>query len=123
MPMLVRAYPLDRPVSELQAFAAALSGERQAEVGDFYRRYGVSHESWHLQETPTGPWVIAVTIVDDPAESAPRLALSDAGFDAWFKGQVRALSGVDPATTPLGPPTTRVFEWSDAQRPHSNPCA
>lgn len=123
MPLLVRAYPLLRPVSELEAFARALGSERHADASGFYRQYGVSHESWHLQETPQGPWVIAVTVVDDPGESAPRLAGSNAAFDSWFKDRVRAVSGVDPATTPLGPPTTRVFEWSDTDRPNSNICA
>ena len=72
MPLITRAFPLHRPVEELRAFAAALCGERSPDTTQFYRRYGVSHESWHVQETPTGPWVIAVTVIDNPEEAAPR---------------------------------------------------
>ncbi len=112
MPLLPRAFPLRRPVEELRAFAAALCGERSADANQFYRHYGVSHESWHVQKTPTGPWVIAVTVVDNPEEAASRYASASEEFHAWFKAQVLSLTGVDPHTTPLGPPTTRVFVWS-----------
>jgi len=123
MPLITRAFPLHRPVEELRAFAAALCGERSPDTTQFYRRYGVSHESWHVQETPTGPWVIAVTVIDNPEEAALRYASASEEFHAWFKSQVLYLSGVDPNATPLGPPTTQVFAWSDSERPHSNLCS
>lgn len=123
MPLVVRAFPLVKPVKDLQAFAAALSTERNAGATAFYRQFGISHESWHLQETPSGPWVIAVTVIDDPKESAPRYAKSSAEFDRWFKDQVRQISGVDADQQPLGPPTMPVFVWSDEHRPNSNLCA
>ena len=123
MPIVVRAFPLIRPVQELHKFASALSGERSAEAAQFYRQYGISHESWHLQETPNGPWIIGVTRVDNPQEAAPRYAKASEEFHLWFKSQVLHLSGVDPTTAPLGPPTTQVFAWSDEKRPNSNLCA
>lgn len=123
MPMITRAFPLCRPVEEVRAFAAALCGERSADTTQFYRHYGVSHESWHVQETPTGPWVIVVTVLDNSEEAASRYASASEAFHMWFKAQVLSLSGVDPNTTPLGPPTTQVFAWSDSARPHSNLCA
>src|SRR5438552_8490249 len=61
MPLVVRAFPLRRSVSDLQAFAAELNGAKAADATQFYRHYGVDHESWHVQQTPNGPWVIAVT--------------------------------------------------------------
>lgn len=112
MPLVVRAFPLKSPVSDLHAFAAALTGERAADAARFYRHYGVDHESWHMQETPHGPWVIAVTALADPGEAAPRYANATEEFHLWFKNQVLAITGVDPNQTPLGPPTTQVFSWS-----------
>jgi hypothetical protein len=112
MPLTVRAFPLHGPLSELQAFAEQLKGQRRASAIQFFREYGVSHESWHFQQTPNGPWVIAVTELQDPQEAAPRYASSNADFEVWFKTQVRSLTGVDPNTTPLGPPTTEIFSWS-----------
>lgn len=123
MPMLVRAFPLQKPLAELQAFAASLRAERRLDAAAFYRQFGVTHESWHVQQTPTGSWVISVTKLDDAAEAAPRYAASSKEFDAWFKDQVRSLCGVDPDAQPLGPPTTEVFAWSDDQRANSNLCA
>jgi hypothetical protein len=122
MPVLVRAFPICRPVADLHAFAAALTHDRHEEATAFYRQLGVSHESWHLQQTPGGPWVLGITVLDNPSDAAPRYATSTAEFDRWFKEQVRYLSGVDPEQAPLGPPTTQVFAWSDPERPGSNLC-
>jgi len=120
MPLIVRAFPICQSIEDVEAFAAALTNERKAEATTFYRQFGVSHESWHLQQTPNGPWLLSVTVLDNPVEAAPRYAKSTQEFDSWFKEQVRHLSGVNPDTEPLGPPTKQVFAWSDAQRPNSN---
>ena len=115
MPRVVRAFPLRSARSDLESFAAQLRGERAAEAVHFFRQYGVRSESWHLQDTPNGPWVIAITELENPAEAAPRLADAIAGFDVWFKAQVLAVTGIDLNTTPLGPPTTEVFGWADTE--------
>jgi hypothetical protein len=114
MPLVVRAFPLRGSSSQLEAFAAALRGERAVEAAQFYRHYGITHESWHLQDTPQGPWVIAVSQIENPADAGARYAEATASFHAWFKNQVLSLTGIDPNTTPLGPPTHEVFSWSDA---------
>jgi hypothetical protein len=79
----------------------------------FYRHYGVERESWHLQFTDHGPWVIAVTELADPTEAAPRYADANEAFHLWFKSQVETLTGVDPNIAPLGPPTKEVFVWQN----------
>jgi hypothetical protein len=109
----VRAFPLRGSRSQLEAFAAALNGERLAEAGQFYRHYGVTHESWHVQDTPHGPWVIAVSQIRDLEEAASRNARATADFQAWFKTQVLlTLTGVDPNTSPLGGRLPHeVFSW------------
>jgi hypothetical protein len=113
MPHVVRAFPLRAPVADLQAFAQALAGPRAADAARFYRRYGVERESWHLQHTDRGPWVIAVTELADPTAAAPRYAEATEAFHLWFKAQVERLTGVDPNIAPLGPPTKEVFVWTD----------
>jgi len=124
MPLVVRAFPLCQPVEELEAFAKALSTERSRDAGAFYRRFGISHESWHLQKTGSGgTWVIGVTMIDNPTEGGQRYAETSAEFEDWFKDQVHRLSGINPNTDPLGPPTTQVFAWADDQRPNSDLCA
>jgi hypothetical protein len=83
-----------------------------AEAAVFYYRMGVAHESWHLQETPLGPWVIGVTEVDErPIEAvAQEYASSQLPFDRWFKDQVKLITGIDPDERPLGPPTEMLFD-------------
>jgi hypothetical protein len=122
MSLIVRAFPLRAAVEEVKAFAAALAA-RKAETDAFYRQFGVSHESWHLQHTSRGPWLISVTKAENPTEAAPRYARSALGFDTWFKREVLRLSGVDPDQEPLGPPTALVFSWSDERVAASNLCA
>jgi hypothetical protein len=55
--------------------------------------------------------VIAVTQFSGRpmAAAAQDYAASRLDFDRWFKENVMAVSGVDPETTPLGPPTKCVF--------------
>ena len=84
MPLVVRAFPLRRPVEELKSFATALGSTRRAETDAFYRRFGISHESWHLQDTENGPWVIGVTRIDNPTESGPQYAQASEVFESWF---------------------------------------
>ena len=112
MSLLVRSFPLQGPMAEFDAFVAALKGPRAREAAAFYQEHGIAHESWHLQQTPHGPWVIVVSMIRDPAASAPKYALASDQFASWFKSQVLTLSGVDPTRSPLGPPTTEVFHWS-----------
>lgn len=114
MALVVRAFPLKGSVAQLRAFASEMNGARAKDAALFYAHYGVEQESWHLQETPSGPWVIAVTEIADPTEAAPRFAQATQAFHVWFKDQVRGLTGVDPNEAPLGPPTAEVFTWSRA---------
>lgn len=114
MPRVVRAFPLRSSRSDLESFATQLKGQRATDAARFFGHYGVTSESWHLQDTPSGPWIIAVTELDNPAEAAPRFAEAIAEFDVWFKAQVLAVTGIDLNTTPLGPPTTEVFGWSES---------
>ena len=115
MSLVVRAFPvLAGKENVVRAFAKSLATDRAAEVAHFYTCFGVKSESWHLQETPSGLWVIAVTDVDAPTKRAEQYSSSHAEFDEWFKAQVLALSGIDPSTQPLGPPTERIFAWPTA---------
>jgi hypothetical protein len=121
MPLLVRAFPLLTSVEGIKQFAEELTS-RSSETDAFYRKYGVTHESWHVQQTPNGPWVIGVAKIEDPSEAGARYAASSDDFDAWFKGRVFQLSGVDLNNAPLGPPTQQVFAWSDKSVAQSNLC-
>ena len=121
MQLLVRAFPvLAGKEMQLRQFAHEIQTVRSGAVAAFYQRLGVARESWHLQETPHGNWVICVTqIPDKPIEAAGHdYAASQLDFDRWFKDQVNQVSGVDPDTTPLGPPTQCIFDSSPPRGHH-----
>ncbi len=112
MSLVVRAFPvLEGKESLARAFAKSLATDRAADIAQFYTLFGVKSESWHIQETPTGFWIIAVTEIDEPAKRAEQFSASHAEFDEWFKAQVLALSGIDSTTQPLGPSTEEIFIW------------
>jgi hypothetical protein len=102
MPFVVRAFPVlaDRE-EDLREFARQMAGERAADGAEFYRRFGVAHESWHLQRADAGPLVIVVTEVGDVDATASAYAASQLPFDRWFKDQVLHLTGVSPDRDPL----------------------
>lgn len=112
MPLLVRTFPLTSSVDEIKQFAKELA-ERQTETDAFYRKFGVTHESWHVQQTGDNWWIIGVTQLANPADAGPRYAASTEKFDTWFKSRVHGISGIDLNEQPLGLPTDRVFAWSD----------
>ena len=112
MELLVRGFPvLKGQEAQVRAFAAEMQSSRADEAAAFYRRMGITHESWHVQEQPDGLWVIAVTRFSTRpmATAAEDYATSTQSFDRWFKEQVKRVTGVDPGTTPLGPPTECIF--------------
>ena len=111
MPLIVRAFPvLEGKKEDIRRIAAEMAGPRRQEAEEFYRSLGVARESWHHQETPHGPIVIAVTEVDEPETRAKQYVASDRPFDLWFRDQVRNLTGIDPDTQPLGPPSEVIFD-------------
>ena len=116
MQLLVRAFPvLAGQEEQMRRFADDVRTTRAVGMADMYRRYGIARESWHLQETPHGTWVIAVTqIPEKPVDVAgEEYAGSREDFDMWFKTQVLTLTGIDPQAAPLGPPTQCIFDSMD----------
>lgn len=115
MRILVRAFPvLPGKEGQVRELAEEVHGERRFQADEFYRRMGISRETWHLQQTDAGPMVIVCTEVADLEEAVRAYAASEHPFDTWLKSQVRRVSGIDPNQQPAGPFTEQVFEWSEA---------
>jgi len=112
---VVRAFPVLRgKEADLDLFVREVS-ERVAELAPFYSQFGITHESWYRQDTPSGLLVIVVTeIMRTPVSSvAQQYQATERPFDRWFKDRVRDLSGIDPDSTPLGPPSENIFSWPE----------
>ena len=118
MPRIVRAFPI-KPgkLPDLQGFARECL-VRAAAIDVFYEKYGVRFESWHVQQTPQGHLVICVTECEDPINAGAAYGASRNEFDNWFKSRVAELSGVDPNSDPLGPPTVELFRFDATATRH-----
>jgi hypothetical protein len=113
MAMLVRAFPI-LPGKEEGAikFAQAVGDARRQDTAAFLQSFGVRRESWHLQRTPQGAFVIVVTDIEDPPhERAQAYGASQGSYERWFKDNIRDLCGVDADAQPMGPPSETIFSW------------
>ena len=111
MPLIVRTFPvLPGKEEDIRKLAAEMAGPRREEAAEFYKSFAVTRESWHYQETPHGAVVIGVTEIADPVAKGQEYAESNRPFDRWFKDQVRNLTGIDPESQPLGPPSEVIFD-------------
>jgi hypothetical protein len=116
MPMIVRAFPvLPGKDDAALAFAREAGEMRKEQTASFLQSYGVRRESWHLQRSPHGTFIIVVTDVEEPPlEKARAYGAAQGAYERWFKNSVKTLSGIDPDTQPLGPPTETIFSWDGA---------
>jgi hypothetical protein len=116
MAMIVRAFPvLAGKEDAARRFAESVSGARKQETASFLQGFGVRRESWHLQQTAQGTFIIVVTDVEEPPhEKARAYGASQGAYERWFKDNVRELCGVNADEQPLGPPTETIFSWDSA---------
>lgn len=94
-----------------RAFAAELAGPRRAELDN--AQTTVIKESWFIQETPHGDFMIVYYVSPDPDKVHAALAVSEEPFDVWFRAQILDLTGID-ISTPLGNLPRQVLAWSRA---------
>ena len=112
MEVVVRAFPvLPGKEAEMRQFAHDLQHSRASEATAFYGGLGIGHESWHVQAHAEGLWVIVITEFSGQpaAAAADQYAQSQESFTHWFKDRVQSVTGINPDTTPLGPPTEAVL--------------
>jgi hypothetical protein len=92
------------------AFAAETMGARRADYDAHLRRADVSRETWALQETPMGSFML-VWFEGDVEKAFTELATSDLPFIAWYRSQVLDVTGVDLGVPPDGPPPAVLVDW------------
>jgi hypothetical protein len=112
MQQVVRAFPvLNGREAEMRQFLNELQGERKPETDAFYKRYGVARETAYLQKTDGGTILIVVTDIDDADRGFTEYGASTADFEAWFKGRVQTISGINLNDAPQGPRAERLHDW------------
>lgn len=93
------------------AFTSTMMGERRAEFDR--AQTTVTKESWFLQETPMGDFLIVYYHAPNIEKVHSALAVSEEPFDVWFRAQVLDISGID-ISTPLSGLPTQILDWAKA---------
>jgi len=91
--------------------AADTGGARKADFEALQARSGVRRETWTLQETPMGSFML-VWFEGDVEKSFADLATADSEFATWFRSQVQDITGVDLTAPPEGPLPDVLVNWS-----------
>jgi hypothetical protein len=93
-------------------FAAACMGARRKGFDDQAARTGLARETWALQETPMGSFMLVWFEAPDVEKAFTELATSTDEFSSWFRGQVKDVTGVDLGVPPEGPPPDVLVDWT-----------
>jgi len=99
------AFPI-LPGNEQEArnFAAACMGERRKRFETQLTTSKITRETWTLQETPMGSFMLVWFEAPDIEKAFTHLATTSNEFTTWFRGQVKDLTGVDLGAPPESPP-------------------
>ncbi len=95
---------------DARAFAAEVLGARRAEYEAHHARTDTTRETWALQETPMGSFML-VWFEGDVEKALADLASNDSDFVTWFRGRVLDLTGVDLGTPSDEPPPAVLVDW------------
>jgi hypothetical protein len=95
-----------------RAFAAATTGEQLKGFEALQAGSGVTRETWSLQETPMGSFMLVWFEAPDIEKTFMDLAADQSEFATWFRGQILDLTGVDMAAEPEGPPPDVLVDWT-----------
>lgn len=95
---------------DARAFAAEAVGARRAGYEAHHSRSGTTRETWALQQTPMGSFIL-VWFEGDVEKAFGDLATNDDEFVAWFRDRVLDVTGVDLAVPPEGPPPAVLVDW------------
>jgi hypothetical protein len=95
---------------DARAFAAETMGARRADFAAHHTRVGNIRETWALQETPMGSFML-VWFEGDIEKAFGDLATNDSEFMQWFRGQVLDVTGVDLSAPSDAPPPAVLVDW------------
>ena len=101
-----------RPVKEedARAFAAEAMGARRAEFEAHFARVNMIRETWALQETPMGSFLL-VWFEGDVEKAFADHATNDSEFETWFRARLLDVTGVDLGTPSGAVPPAVLVDW------------
>lgn len=101
---------LEGKEEEGRAFAAETIGARKSDFEALQGRSNIKRETWAMQETPMGSFML-VWFEGDVEQAFSDLAADTSEFATWFRGQVKDLTGVDLGAPPEGPLPDVLIDW------------
>ena len=84
---------------------------RKKEFAKSEKRVGVKKETWFLQASSQGQWVVVYFETKDLAKTMSDFAKSTDPFDIWYRDQVKQITGVDMAAPPAGPMPEEILSF------------
>jgi hypothetical protein len=93
-----------------RAFAAEVTGPRLAGYAAHHGRSNTTRETWAMQETPMGSFML-VWFEGDVEDAFTDLATNDSEFVTWFRGQVLDVTGVDLGVPSDEAPAPILVDW------------
>jgi len=99
------AFPiLEGKTDAARAFAGDITGDRKADFGAMQRRAGISRETWSLQETPAGAFML-VWFEGNVEHAFDDLATANDDFTHWFRAQIQEVTSLDMTQPAEGGPS------------------
>jgi hypothetical protein len=94
-----------------RAFAAGCLGDRKSGFEAAQARTGATRETWTVQQTPMGAFMLVWFETDDVEAAFVDLATSQEEFTVWMRGQILDCTGVDMSVPDGSPPPEVVLDW------------
>jgi hypothetical protein len=107
------AFPvLPGKTEQARKFAGDVAGARRKEFDESQARFGATRETWALQSTPGGDFMLVWFEAPDIEKGFVMLAESTEPFDVWFRGQVLETTGFDLSAPSEDPPPEVLLDWT-----------
>ena len=111
MAVFMGAFPvLPGKEDEPRKFAQKTLDKRE-EFEASQARLNISSEEWSLQQTPMGSMILVRFETPDVEAAFGSFGQSNEPFDAWFKGRVLEISGVDLSAPSDDPLPELILAW------------
>lgn len=83
--------------ADREEMISCASGDRSEAHSASRRRHGITRECVWIQSTPVGDFAVVLIESPDLSTALHGLATSDEPFDAWFRGHLATVHGMDLA--------------------------
>ncbi len=95
----------------VREIGAGLGGEHSDSFDASQKALGVPVESWHIQQTPNGDFLLVYLEAEDPLKMFQSFASKTGAADVYLKDGIKECTGVDLNQAMPGLPTYPVLEY------------